>query len=325
MRNHVNWGVLGAAKFAKEHMAPAIHAARRGRLAGLATSSADKAAPFAAMTPDLTVYDSYDAMLADPAIDAVYVPLPNHLHVEWALKAMDAGKHVLVEKPLTLRADQFDEVIAKRDATGLIAAEAFMIVHHPQWHKARELYQSGAIGKLRRVSAAFSYDNRQDTGNIRNRPDTGGGSLPDIGVYVFGSTRFVTGEEPTRILSTEIEYENGVDVWAHVTAEFPSFHYSGVTSMRMTPWQDMTFHGDKGLMRLTAPFNANVYDIAQVELHLPNAERQFYRFPMASHYVNQVEAFNASVLDGADYPCPLEFVRGTQTMIDMVMDFEKAK
>jgi predicted dehydrogenase len=325
MTDQVRWGVLGAAKFAREHMAPAIHAARRGSLAALATSSAEKAAPFQAMTPGLKVHSSYEALLADPDIDAVYVPLPNHLHVEWALKAMDAGKHVLVEKPLTMRADEFDAVIAKRDATGLLAAEAYMIVHHPQWQKAKALYEAGAIGKIRRVSAAFSYDNRADTDNIRNRPDTGGGSLPDIGVYVFGSTRFVTGEEPQKILSTEIEFENGVDVWAHVTAQFPSFHYSGVTSMRMLPWQDMTFHGDAGLMRLTAPFNPSVYDSARIELHKPNLELEVFRFPAAQHYVNQVEAFNASVLDGATYPCPLEFVRGTQEMIDMVLDFDKAK
>jgi predicted dehydrogenase len=325
MTDYVRWGILGAAKFAKEHMAPAINAAHRGRLDALDTSSAEKAAPFADLAPGLKVHDSYDALLADPEIDAVYVPLPNHLHIEWALKALEAGKHVLVEKPLALRANGFDEVIAKRDETGLLAAEAYMIVHHPQWHKAKALYEAGAIGKLRRVCAEFSYDNRADTGNIRNRPETGGGSLPDIGVYVFGSTRFLTGEEPEAILSTEIEFENEVDVWAHVTAKFPSFHYAGVTSMRMAPAQSMIFHGDEGLLRLSAPFNANVFSMATVELAKPDMETVIYRFPTANHYVHQVEAFNATVLDGSAYPCPLEFSKGTQRMIDMVLDFEKAK
>ncbi|WP_136442760.1 Gfo/Idh/MocA family protein [Pacificoceanicola onchidii] len=321
MPKHLRWGIMGASKFAREHMAPAIHMARRGDLVALATSSADKALPFLDRTPGLRVLpseNSYEALIFDPDVDAIYIPLPNHLHVATALKAIAAGKHVLVEKPLAMTVAGFEPVIFERDRQGVLAAEAFMIVHHPQWRKARDLVQAGEIGKLVRVSGAFSYDNRTDTDNIRNRPDTGGGAIPDIGVYIYGATRFVTGEEPEEILSTAIERENGVDVWSHVTARFPSFHYTGVVSMRMSPWQEMTFHGDKGLIRLTAPFNAGVYGEARVELHRPGLEITEWRFPADNHYVHQVEAFNASVLDGADYPCPLEFSRGTQAMIDMI-------
>ncbi len=296
MTDHVRWGILGAANFAREHMGPAIHLAKRGRLVGLATSSAEKAAPFAALAPGLQVFDSYEALLADPEIDAVYIPLPNHLHVEWALKALDAGKHVLVEKPLAMKADEFDAVIEARNRTGLLAAEAYMIVHHPQWQKAKALFEDGAIGRLIRVSGAFSYDNRADVGNIRNKPDTGGGAIPDIGVYIYGAARFVTGEEPERILSARINRENGVDVWSHITADFPSFHYTGVVSMRMAQWQDMTFHGEDGVMRLTAPFNPQVYGQAEIELHRKTAsgepEVSTIRFPAVSHYVEQVSAFN---------------------------------
>ncbi|SMX43196.1 Gfo/Idh/MocA family protein [Maliponia aquimaris] len=320
MADHVRWGILGAAKFAREHMGPAIHMARRGNLAALATSSADKAAPFVQRVPGLRVYLDYEALLADPEIDAVYIPLPNHMHVHWAL---EAGKHVLVEKPLAMQASEFDAVIAKRNETGLLAAEAYMIVHHPQWQKASQLYQKGAIGKLIRVSAAFSYDNRTDSDNIRNRPDTGGGAIPDIGVYIYGSIRFVTGEEPQEILSARIQRENGVDVWSHITARFPSFHYTGVVSMRMAPWQEMLFHGEEGVMRLTAPFNAQVYGEARVMVQSRDLVETAYRFPADNHYVHQVEAFNVSVLDGAAYPCPLEFSRGTQAMIDMVWAKER--
>ena len=323
MADHVNWGILGAAKFAQDHMGPAIHLARRGRLAGLATSTAAKAAPFAALAPGLQVFDSYEAMLASPEIDAVYIPLPNHLHVEWAVKALEAGKHVLVEKPLAMQARGFDPVIAARDASGKLAAEAYMIVHHPQWQKAKALFESGTIGKLIRVSGAFSYDNRTDTNNIRNRPDTGGGAVPDIGVYIYGSARFVTGEEPQQILSAKVQRENGVDVWTHITAAFPSFHYTGVVSMRMAPWQEMVFHGEAGVMRLTAPFNAGVYGEARVIVQSADLVETVYRFPSDNHYVHQVEAFNASVLDGTGYACPLEFSRGTQDMIDMVWAAEQ--
>lgn len=323
MSDTVRWGILGAAKFAQEHMGPAIHMAKRGSLAALATRSPDKAAMFAAMVPDLKTHDSYEALLADPDIDAVYVPLPNHMHVDYAIKALDAGKHVLVEKPLAMTATEFDPVIKARDSSGLLAAEAYMIVHHPQWQTAKALYQAGEIGRLVRVAGAFSYDNRADAGNIRNTQETGGGAIPDIGVYIYGATRFVTGEEPEKILSCKIQRENGVDVYSHITARFPSFHYSGVVSMRAAPWQDMTFHGEKGVMRLTAPFNPQVYGEARIELHI-GQERRELRFPQVNHYVSQVEAFNRSVLDGDDYPCPLEFSKGTQQMIDQVWAAELA-
>jgi predicted dehydrogenase len=288
-------------------------------LTALASGSAEKATEFVAQVPDLKLYDSYDALLADPDIDAVYIPLPNHLHVPWTLRALEAGKHVLVEKPLAMEASGFDAVIEARDASGLLAAEAYMIVFHPQWHKVRDLVARGAIGTLARISAAFTYDNRQDDNNIRNRPDTGGGALPDIGVYIFGAARFVTGQEPEAILSTRIDRENGVDVRSYVTAQFPGVHYSGMVSMRMSPWQEMTFHGDAGVIRLDAPFNAGVYGQARVLLQTPDLQEQVFRFPSDNQYVHQVEAFNASVLDGTAYACPLEFSRGTQAMIDAVL------
>lgn len=320
MTDPVRWGVLGAANFAREHMAPAINAAKGAKLAALATTSADKAAGFQAFQPDLRIHNSYDALLADPDIDAVYIPLPNHIHVEWALKALDAGKHVLCEKPLAMSAPEFDAVIAKRDATGLLAAEAYMIVHHQQWQKAKELYESGAIGKLVLVDGVFTYDNR-DPGNIRNKPETGGGSLPDIGVYTFGSARFVTGEEPQAVQAV-IQRENDVDVFAHVTADFPSFRYSSITSMRMFPRQYMAFHGEEGVITMKCPFNANVFGAAELTLEQGGMVVATHRWPGVNHYVNQVENFGRSIRDGAAYPCPLEFSKGTQAMIDMVLAAE---
>jgi len=310
----VNWGILGSAVFAAGQMGPAIHMARGGRLAALATRDAARAAPFSAFCPDIRVHEGYEALLADPAIDAVYIPLPNHLHVEWTLRALAAGKHVLCEKPLAMKAADFDGVIAARDASGLLAAEAYMIVFHPQWQRARALVAEGAIGRLVRVDGFFSYDNR-DPGNIRNRPETGGGALPDIGVYILGATRFVTGQEP-RAIRARIVREGGVDAYAHLDAEFEGFHYAAGVSMRMQPRQDMVFHGEEGLLRLSAPFNPNVFGPA-VLVHERGMERREERWPAANHYVLQVEAFNASVRTGAAYPCPLEFSRGTQAAIDM--------
>ncbi len=315
MTDPINWGVLGASNFAKNQMAPAIHAAKGARLAALATGSAEKAAEFQAFSPDLRIHDSYDALLADPQIDAVYIPLPNHLHVEWVEKALNAGKHVLCEKPIAMSADQIDALIALRDHTGLLAAEAFMIVHHPQWQRAKALLAEGAIGRLMLVDGVFSYNNRTDPGNIRNKPETGGGSLPDIGVYTIGSARFVTGEEPVN-LDASIRRENGVDVFAHVTADFPSFRYSSITSMRMFTRQEMVFHGEDGVMRLTCPFNSGVFGQAELTLEQGNMIVQRQRWPGVNHYVLQVENFGKSVRDGVAYPCPLEFSKGTQAVID---------
>lgn len=141
----IRWGILGAAKFARQHLAPAIHAARQSRLAVLGTSDAAKAAPFQEIDSSLRVVDSYDAVLADPEVDAVYIPLPNTLHVDWTRKALEAGKHVLCEKPIAMQAGEIDALIALRDSTGLVAAEAYMIVHHPQWQQVRDWVQGGEI------------------------------------------------------------------------------------------------------------------------------------------------------------------------------------
>ena len=210
MQKTVRWGILGASKFARDFMARAIHAAEGAELVALATGDAARADGFLAFCPGLRIHSTYEALLADPGIDAVYIPLPNHLHVEWSLKALAAGKHVLTEKPIAMKASEIDQIIAARDASGLLAAEAYMIVHHPQWIRARQLVQEGAIGKIQHVDAAFSYDNRDAPDNIRNRPETGGGGIRDIGVYTYGSVRFVTGAEPDD-LAARIITENGVD------------------------------------------------------------------------------------------------------------------
>jgi predicted dehydrogenase len=309
----VRWGILGAAKFAREFMGPALALAPVGHVAALATSDPAKAEPFRHFAPGLRVHASYEALLADPGIDAVYIPLPNHLHVEWSLKAMQAGKHVLCEKPMTLRAAEFDRLVAARDAAGVLAAEAFMIVHHPQWQRARQLLAEGAVGRLWRIDGAFSYNNR-DLGNIRNQAEAGGGGLRDIGCYVMGAARFATGLEATDV-QARIQWENGVDVYAAITAKFGEADYVNFTSIRMHPRQEITFHGDAGVLRLPVPFNARVFGEARLELHR-GTETVIERWPGANHYELQVAAFNRAVREGGDYPCPLEFSRGTQAMVD---------
>jgi len=177
-------------------MGPVIHMARGSQLTGLPTSSEEKTKPFQKSAPGIWTYAGYEALLEAPNIDAIHVPPPNHMHREWAMKALKADKHVLVEKPVGMTTDEIDVLIAERDLTGFYAAEAFMIVHHPQWQNLQELIASGEMGALRHVTGVFTYDNRADPENIRNRAETGGGGLRDIGVYVVGGTRFAAGKDP---------------------------------------------------------------------------------------------------------------------------------
>jgi predicted dehydrogenase len=309
----VRWGILGAAKFAREFMGPALTLAPGGHVAALATSDPSKAEPFRVFAPGLRVHDSYEALLADPGIDAVYIPLPNRLHVEWSLKAMRSGKHVLCEKPMAMQAADFDALIAARDAAGVLAAEAFMIVHHPQWQRVRQLLADGAVGRLWRIDGAFSFNNR-DAGNIRNQAGMGGGGLRDIGVYVMGGARFATGLEPTDV-QARIRWEDGVDVYAAISAKFGAVDYVNFTSIRMHPRQEINFHGDEGVLRLPVPYNPRVFGEARLELQR-GMETVTERWPAVNHYELQAAAFNRVVREGGDYPCPLELSRGTQAMMD---------
>ena len=195
------WGVLSTAKIARDQLLPAIQDADNGVLTAVASRDEAKARALADRFGAPHAFGSYEALLASDTVDGVYIPLPTSRHIEWAVKAADAGKHVLVEKPLALAAKDIAEVIAARDRNKVLICEAFMVVYHPQWAKVRELVRSGAIGRLRHVQGAFAYYN-VDPANMRNKLDLGGGALPDIGVYPTVSTRFVTGQEPLRIQAT---------------------------------------------------------------------------------------------------------------------------
>ncbi|SFL95480.1 Gfo/Idh/MocA family protein [Shimia aestuarii] len=314
----VRWGVLGAAQFALNHMAPAIHAAKGAELAALATRNSDKAKGFQAFAPGLRVHESYEALLADPEIDAVYIPLPNHLHVEWSIRALEAGKAVLCEKPVGMEVHEIDRLIAVRDRTGMLAAEAFMIVHHPQWKRAQHLLAEGAVGELIQVNAVFSYFN-DDAGNIRNQATAGGGGLRDIGVYILGGTRFATGQEPEQLDHARLSMQGGIDLVAEMAFRFPGFGFQGYVSTRMAPRQEVHFHGDKAVLSLTCPFNAGVFDQAELRLARNDKSVVIERFPGVNQYVLQVEAFVRTLLDGVPFDWTLEQARGTQAMIDDVL------
>jgi predicted dehydrogenase len=315
---HIRWGIIGASKFAHEHMGPAIHAARGAVLSAVASRNPASVGPFQEFAAECRAIAGYDALIADRDIDAVYIPLPHHMHVEWTVKALHAGKHVLAEKPIAMQAEDFDNLIAARDATGLLAAEAYMIVHHPQWKRARQMVADGAIGRVIHITGGFSYDNSDDPQNIRNQAAMGGGGLRDIGVYVLGSARYVMGAELKNI-SAKIRLESEFDTFASMQGNMGEATYSAYVSTRMHPHQEMVFHGSEGLLRLTAPFNANIFGEARIELHQPNLGLRIEKFPAANHYVQQVEAFGHSIRTGAAFPWTLEQARGTQEAIDKIL------
>lgn len=313
----IRWGILGAAKIAREFVAPALHKSTRGEVAAVASRGEDRARALAAPY-GARVFTDYDAMLADPEIDAVYIPLHNSAHAEWTRRSLEAGKHVLCEKPIALSADEIDALIEARDRAGLFAAEGFMVTHHPQWRCVKQLLEDGAIGRLRHVQGAFSFFN-PDPDNVRNQEGLGGGALRDIGVYPCVTTRFATGAEPESVTAS-IDWDRGIDATARVAAAFPDFTMDFYVSMRLGKRQMMTFHGEEGWITLHAPFNADVYGPVIVEIRDARDETRRERFDRAEQYLLQADAVHAAILDGVDYVCPLEFSRGNQRMIDMIYD-----
>jgi predicted dehydrogenase len=318
MTEPIRWGILGAASFARRVTGPAIHAARGAELAALATRAPEKADAFRAFAPRMRVHDSYAALLADPGIDAVYIPLPNTLHAEWTAKALAAGKAVLCEKPAGMSVGEIDAMIAARDASGLLAAEGFMIVHHPQWQLVRKLIADGAIGEVVHVDGTFTYDNR-DVANIRNQAGLGGGGLRDIGVYPIGAARFALGAEPGNV-EARVRYEGGVDVWVEATADLGPARFSFRVGTRAQRWQEITFHGTTGLIRVPAPYNPGLYGPGELLLIRPGTQVIQEPFTEAKQYELQVEAFGETMRTGAPFPVPLEWSRGTQAVIDAIFE-----
>ena len=294
------WGILSTAKIGREHVLPAIVDSENGVVAAVASRDLGKAQALAARFNAPHAFGSYEAMLASDQIDGVYIPLITSEHVAWTIKAAKAGKHVLIEKPLGLHADELAPVVAVQRETGVLISEAFMVTYHPQWLKVRELLQSGVIGTLRHVQGAFSYNNAGDLDNMRNRADQGGGAIPDIGVYPTVTTRFVTGMEPVKVSAT-VEYENGVDVYSSIRQHYGAFELSFYLSMRLANRQVMVFHGDKGFIEVHEPFNAGLYGDPMVTLANGNhSEITAFRFGGAKHYRLMVEAF-ANAASGGDH------------------------
>lgn len=313
------WGVLSTAKIGREQLLPAIVEAENGVLSVIASRDLSKAKALAERFGARHAFGSYEELLASKDIDGVYIPLPTSQHVEWTAKAIEAGKHVLVEKPLALDTKDIAPLIKLRDAKKVLVCEAFMVIYHPQWIKVRDLIASGAIGRLRHVQGAFSYYN-VDPNNMRNQLDLGGGALPDIGVYPTVSTRFSTGKEPLRVQATiERDKKFGTDIYSSIRADFGDFELSFYLSTQMAARQVMVFHGEKGFIEVFSPFNAGLYDHHRVELHNQNhTEAQVFRFPGTQQYRLEVETFARAAQGGKERVFTLEESVLNQKVIDAI-------
>ena len=313
------WGVLSTAKIGREQLLPAIVESENGVLSAIASRDLSKAQALADRFGARHAFGSYEELLASKDVDGVYIPLPTSQHVEWTAKAIEAGKHVLVEKPLALDAKDILPLIKLRDEKKVLVCEAFMVVYHPQWIKVRDLIASGAIGRLRHVQGAFSYYN-VDPKNMRNQLDLGGGALPDIGVYPTVSTRFSTGKEPIRIQANiERDKTFGTDIYSSVRADFGDFELSFYLSTQMAARQVMVFHGEKGFIEMFAPFNAGLYDHHRIELHNQNhTEAQVFRFPGTQQYRLECETFVRAAQGGKDRVFTLEESVLNQKVIDAI-------
>jgi predicted dehydrogenase len=256
MPKKVRWGILSTANIAAKKVVPAMQKGEYCDVIAIASRDRRRAEQVARSLGIAKAYGSYEELLADPDVEVVYNPLPNHLHVPWSIKAAEAGKHVLCEKPLAMTKTEALTLLARQKQTGVKIGEAFMVRTHPQWLRARELITAGRIGELRSVVSFFSYFNR-DPANIRNIPEYGGGALMDIGCYPITASRFAFADEPSRVIGlVERDPETRIDRLASAILDFPAGHATFTCSTQLVPYQRLHFVGTTGRIEIEIPFNA---------------------------------------------------------------------
>jgi predicted dehydrogenase len=317
MTRKIRWGVLGVAKIATAKVIPAM---QRGRICEIAAIASRDAAKAGQAARDLGIpksYGSYEDLIADPEIDAVYNPLPNHLHVPWSIKAAETGKHVLCEKPIALSIAETRDLIAARDRTGVKIGEAFMVRLHPQWLRTFEIVRSGEIGDLRAMNCFFSYYNR-DARNIRNQPETGGGAIMDIGCYPIHISRWIFGAEPRRVSAViERDPDFGVDRLVSALLDFPDGQASFTCGTQMSPYQRMQFFGTKGRIEIEIPVNAP--PDRETRIFVETTSLRTETFAVCDQYTLQGEAFSRAVLGEGEVPVPLEDALRNMAVIESLV------
>jgi predicted dehydrogenase len=307
----LRWGILSTADIAQRKVIPGLRRAARSQVTAIASRDAGLANVVAAEFGIGTAHGSYEALLADPGVDAVYIPLPNHLHAKWTIRAAEAGKHVLCEKPLALTAADAERMaIACADA-GVVLMEAFMYRHHPTWVAACELVSRGRIGELVAVQSFFGYYN-DDPANIRNIAEAGGGALYDIGCYCVNLSRMLFGAEPVRVRGAlRRDPVNGTDTLTAGILEFPTGIAGFLCSTRAEDDQRVDIYGTTGRISIEIPFNippdrpTRISIVAGGDPPVSPAV-DVVEFVEADPYAAEAEAFASAVLDRAPVPVPVE-------------------
>ncbi len=323
MRAKVRWGVLGVANIAVKKVIPAMQKGARSEVTAIASRNLTRAQEAAKSLNLAKAYGSYEELLADAEVDAIYNPLPNHLHLPWSIKAAEAGKHVLCEKPIAMSARETLTLIEARNKTGVKIGEAFMVRTHPEWLRAREIVGSGAIGELRAIMSAFSYFNR-DPKNVRNVLQYGGGGVMDIGCYPITISRFLFEREPARVVSLiDRDAETGIDRLSSALLDYAPGQAVFTCSTQMVPYQRMQIFGTKGRIEIEIPYNIPPDRPSRIFIddgsELGGRSARTEEFPTADQYTIQGDEFSRAIQEGGEVPVPLENALANMRVIDAVL------
>ena len=328
-RSEVRWGILSTADIGRKKVIPAIQKAARSRVVAMASRDGERAAQVAAELGIERSHSSYEALLADPDVDAVYIPLPNHMHPEWAMASAAAGKHVLCEKPLAMTASEAERMIEVAERHGTTLMEAFMYRLHPSWLAVREIVESGRIGELQSIQSWFGYYN-DDPDNIRNIQARGGGALYDVGCYLVNLSRMLFGGEPTRVqASIRRDPVGGTDILTSAILDFDNGVASMTCSTRTETDQRVHIYGTQGRVSIGIPFNippdrpTEIYVTAGGDPPVaPDVET--LRFDTRDPYTAEAEAFEAILLDGAPPPFPPRDAVANLRVIEQIFEAAEA-
>jgi predicted dehydrogenase len=321
----IRWGVLSTARIGTETVIPAMQLGEYCTVTAIASRQLEKAQAAARQLGIEKAYGSYEELLADSDIDAVYIPLPNHLHVPWTINALKAGKHVLCEKPIGLSAAEAQKLLdTSRKFSRLKVMEAFMYRHHPQWQWAKQRVTQGKIGEVRTIQSFFSYYNA-DPDNIRNKADIGGGGLMDIGCYCISLSRFIFGAEPWRVCGIMEEDPNmKVDRLTSGILEFSRGTSTFTCATQLVPYQRVNIFGTKGRIEIEIPFNAPSGRPCKVWYGDSNRIEEVV-LDVCNQYMIQEDLFSRAVLEDREVPVPLEDAVANMQVIEALISSARCR
>lgn len=323
MNKKTKWGILSTASIGIENVIPAIINAKYCDVYAIASRNYDKAKVEADKFNIPNHFGSYEELLENDEIDAVYIPLPNHLHVPWAIKSLEAGKHVLLEKPLAINSDEAQHLLEESlKYPDLKIMEAFMYRHHPQWIKAKELVENGSIGKVKTIFSSFSfYDDNSNS--IVNNKEYGGGSLLDVGCYPISLSRFIFNSEPEKVLGS-IEYhpEFGVDSVASAILQFEEGTSSLFSSIQLEEKQQAQIFGTEGIIEFQIPFTPIKNKQSKIFLHKNNKTEEIV-FDACDQYTIQADLFSLSIINNTKVPTPLQDGVNNMKVIEAIIKSDK--